>query len=272
MRLDWDDPADGPALRDFFRAFDPPPPAARTRLHYIIDEAGRVRRGSRRLGRAATAVGRARLVSFDLGDAVPDRAAPALVLHAGAVSRRGRGLLLPAPGKGGKSTLTLGLLLAGWTYHSDDLAVIRGPATRPRLGTFPRPIDLRPGALDLLGALGRDFRVTVDPGGDGGRSAVRVSRRRVARRPAAVRWVVFPHVRLRRPTVVRPIGRAEAAVRLARMACNLDRLGAGGFEALAGLLRGASCHLLEVGRLRDGLRALAEISGAADVASRASTR
>jgi hypothetical protein len=95
--------------------------------------------------------------------------------------------------------------------------------------------------------------------------SLRISRRKTGRRPVQVRWIVFPHVRLGRGTRIAPLEGGEAAVRLSRMGCNIHRLGEKGFEAVVALVRGARCHSLEVGRLRDGMRALSK--EAADLAS-----
>ena len=46
------------------------------------------------------------------------------VFHAGAVSMRGAGILLPGPKRCGKSVLTLGLLLNGCGFLAEDVAVL----------------------------------------------------------------------------------------------------------------------------------------------------
>lgn len=47
-----------------------------------------------------------------------------LVLHAGAIAKNGRGVLLVGPDGAGKSTLTLGLVNRGFRYLSDEYGII----------------------------------------------------------------------------------------------------------------------------------------------------
>ena len=47
-----------------------------------------------------------------------------VLVHAGAVTWRGSGIILPGPSRSGKSTLVIALLEMGATYYSDELAVL----------------------------------------------------------------------------------------------------------------------------------------------------
>ncbi len=72
-----------------------------------------------------------------------------LLVHAGAVrTPSGKGMLLPAEAGSGKSTLTLGLVRAGFGYLSDEAAVI-DPVTR-MLHPFPKAITLKSGSFGLF--------------------------------------------------------------------------------------------------------------------------
>ena len=72
-----------------------------------------------------------------------------VTLHAGAVAREGRLLLLAGASGAGKTTLTLGLLRAGWTYFTDDLAPI--DVTTAEIAPFPKPLGVKdPAAFDGL--------------------------------------------------------------------------------------------------------------------------
>lgn len=63
-----------------------------------------------------------------------------VIVHAGAVAHRGRGIVLPGPSFAGKTTLVAALLAAGASYLSDELAVIDAQGM---LHAFPRPLSLR---------------------------------------------------------------------------------------------------------------------------------
>ena len=246
-------------LEEFFRSFGPPPPRPDGVLRYEFKD-GALSRNGIGLGKFRKPIRGANRIVLDLGEQVPSLARRHLCLHAGVVALRGRALLLPAALKGGKSTLTLGLVRNGCTYYTDDVAILG--LSRGRLAAFPRPIDLREGVVDLFPRLGPGLRpFPLGGGASRGRVSVRVDRRRTGRSGAKVRWVVFPHVRLGRPTRMTPLRRGEALLRLCRQAFNLDRLGEGGFEALVSLVGGAECFALEVGRLPAGLRALCRLMG-----------
>ncbi|MCZ6689894.1 MAG: hypothetical protein O7H41_09850 [Planctomycetota bacterium] len=248
------DPRWGRPLRHYFATFPPAPARATGSILYEVDGA-KLSRDGVIIARCRDPIQAAGQIVMDLGEQVPARSSRHVCLHAGAVSRSGRALLLPAALKGGKSTLTLGLVRRGFSYYSDDLAIIR--LRDAKICAFPRPIELRPGAIDLFPRLGPGLEVL--PAGRARGTCIRVARTRTGRTPARVRWIVFPHVRLGTRTRLTPLPRAGALVRLSRLGFNLDRLGAEGFETLVSLVRGADCYALEVGRLPDGLRALSRV-------------
>jgi hypothetical protein len=69
-----------------------------------------------------------------------------VVLHAGAVSYNGIGIIFPADSYSGKSTLTAEFVKQGATYYSDEYAVISRDG---RLFPYIKPISLRePGGWD----------------------------------------------------------------------------------------------------------------------------
>ena len=77
-----------------------------------------------------------------------DRWAPERVLlHAGAVSRDGAALLLPADQEHGKSTLVGGLLDRGWAYLSDEAP---GLDDHLHVVPYPKPLSIDPGSWEVL--------------------------------------------------------------------------------------------------------------------------
>jgi hypothetical protein len=71
-----------------------------------------------------------------------ERAKGTVGLHAGVVAKDGFGLLLPGASKSGKTTLTLALVRAGWSYMSDDLAPLSGGEDLV-VAPFPKPLSIR---------------------------------------------------------------------------------------------------------------------------------
>lgn len=66
-----------------------------------------------------------------------------LFVHAGVVSWRGRGIVLPGRSHAGKSTLVKALVEGGAEYYSDEFAVLDEAG---RVHPYPLPISIRAGA------------------------------------------------------------------------------------------------------------------------------
>jgi hypothetical protein len=65
-----------------------------------------------------------------------------LFVHAGAVSRGGRALVIPGDSFSGKTTLVRALLKCGATYYSDEYAVLDSSGL---VHSYPRPLSIRRG-------------------------------------------------------------------------------------------------------------------------------
>ena len=68
------------------------------------------------------------------------RRSDAIAIHAAAVARAGRAIVLVGESGAGKTTLTLQLASAGWDYVTDDLVVVDA---RGRLMPFPKPLGIK---------------------------------------------------------------------------------------------------------------------------------
>lgn len=67
------------------------------------------------------------------------------LLHAGAVSKNGVGIIFPGASGSGKSSLTLALTLQDYSYLSDELAVIDPKVNLLR--AFPKPFSVKDATL-----------------------------------------------------------------------------------------------------------------------------
>jgi hypothetical protein len=97
-----------------------------------------------------------------------------ILLHAGAVERDGRVVVVAGFSGRGKSTLTAALVRAGFSYVTDEMVIIE-PQTgwvRP----YSKPLDLGRSSLELLGLSGQIDeqyvvdKIRVDPSAVGGNS------------------------------------------------------------------------------------------------------
>jgi hypothetical protein len=188
-----------------------------------------------------------------------ERTSDFLALHAGAVGKKGAAVLLPAPPDSGKTTLAAALTRAGFSYLSDEVALI-DPSTA-LVHPYARALWMEIPSIELMGsdvraaipedllALGRrQYQVTPEelrPGSVG--------------RPSRVRFVVAPSYRRGSRTALEPMSRAEALVLLADNSFNFGRFGARAMPVLERLVRGAACYRLAMGRLDRAVRLIADL-------------
>jgi hypothetical protein len=176
------------------------------------------------------------------------------------VGWRGAGILLPAPPDSGKTTLTAALTAAGFSYFSDEAALI-DPATR-RLIPFPRALWLEPGSVRAIDRfLSRRAASPIARNGTVHVSPRDLHRGRIAR-PAPVRHVVFPRYAPGAATALEPVSRARGLIDLGRNAFNLDAFGARGVDVLADVVRDADVHRIVVDDLGAAVGAISDLVGA----------
>lgn len=172
-------------------------------------------------------------------------------IHAAAVVRNGAALILPAGPGSGKSTLAAGLIHRGWSYLSDEFALI-DPQTLHAC-PFPKALCIKHGSFDRIRRLGLAFSSDQDYV-KGVKGRVRfVDPRQLGPQAvgvaAPVRWIVFPKsVGSAAPRLER-ISRARAAYELARVSFTLARFRGGSLDLLADLAAGAECLVLHAGEL-----------------------
>jgi HprK-related kinase A len=158
-----------------------------------------------------------------------------LLLHAGAVERDGRALVLTGASGSGKSTLAALLAARGWRFLGDELALL-DPASGT-LAPFPRPTSLKNASIGLLtdagGRWGPLLRGT--PKGDIRHLVPDGSALAAMDEPASPAAIVFPSFGF--AAAVRAVPPGEAFVRLTQASTNYTALGEAGFAALTRLVR-----------------------------------
>jgi HprK-related kinase A len=161
-----------------------------------------------------------------------------LLLHAGVAERGGRALLMTGESGSGKSTLAALLGERGWRFMGDEFALV--DLVDGRLHSFPRPVSLKNQAISVIEEqVGRERLGPKLEGTPKGTirhlspSADAVSRMHEPAQPALI---LFPRYGPER--AVRPVGAAEAFMRLTQASTNYVALGERGFEALTRLVSG----------------------------------
>ena len=181
-----------------------------------------------------------------------------LLLHAAAVERDGKALLLPAYPGGGKSTLAASLACRGWRLLSDEFAVVTGD--RGTVLPFARPPAIKNAAIDVLRAFAPEasFGPVIPNTRKGTIAHMRVPRASLARGDASatIGMIVFPEFQANAALSVTRVGGADAFMRLAVHAFNYEILGARGFHMVGELVRSYPCHLLRYGDLAEAHAAI----------------
>lgn len=160
-----------------------------------------------------------------------------LLLHAATVERDGRALMLTGESGAGKSTLAALLGERGWRLMGDEFALI--DLDRGKALPFPRAISLKNGAIAVMEseAPPARFGPRMEATPKGTIRHMRPGDHAIAHmdRPARPALIVFPRFGFAR--AVRPVGAAEAFVRLTQASTNYVALGERAFAALTGLVR-----------------------------------
>jgi hypothetical protein len=86
-------------------------------------------------------------------------------IHAAALARRGRAVILAGDGGAGKTTIALALAARGLELLSDEMAIL-DPATST-IHPYPRRVHVRPGTPELIDGLARVARRRRQPLGGG---------------------------------------------------------------------------------------------------------
>lgn len=160
-----------------------------------------------------------------------------LLLHAASVEKDGRAMILTGESGAGKSTLSALLGERGWRFMGDEFALL-DPASG-LLHPFPRPVSLKNEAITFMeGQVAADrFGLVMEGTPKGRLRHMRPPADALARmdEPAPPALILFP--RFGKARDVRPVGPAEAFMRLTQASTNYVAMGETGFGALTGLVQ-----------------------------------
>jgi HprK-related kinase A len=154
-----------------------------------------------------------------------------LLLHAAAVEREGRAVLMTGHSGAGKSTLAALLGERGWRFLGDEFALV--DLEDGRVHPFPRPVSLKNEALGLFEGVDPARLGPVLEGTPKGTIRhLRPNPEALARmdEPAMPALLLFPRFGRDLESAVRPVGAAEVFVRLTQASTNYVALGEPAFE------------------------------------------
>ncbi len=160
-----------------------------------------------------------------------------LLLHAASVEKDGRALIITGESGAGKSTLSAMLGERGWRFMGDEFALL-DPETG-LLNPFPRPISLKNEAIAAMEAevAAERFGLVMEDTPKGRIRHMRPRAEALARMSETARpaMILFPRFGFARD--IRPVGPAEAFMRLTQASTNYVAMGTRGFDALTGLVQ-----------------------------------
>lgn len=199
-----------------------------------------------------------RLMEWQLDIFLSETVENHLLLHAGVVAYQGRGIIFPASSGNGKSSLTMALLLQGYHYLSDELAVI-DPVTG-ELSAFPKPFSLKNLRLFPQVTYSKETWLGPEP------STLTESSSKTDEpiwyvhaddlRPHAtekgtvpIRYILFPKYEPASRPQLEPLSAGQAMRQLLDHCVNFTMLGRGGLSLLARLVTEAQCFRLTVNGL-----------------------
>lgn len=160
-----------------------------------------------------------------------------MLLHASAVARDGRALIMSGESGSGKSTLAALLGEGGWRLMGDEFTLIE-PEGGDALA-FPRAVSLKNEAIAEVAARVDAARLgplmTGTPKGDIRHLIPRADAIAAMHEPARPALLLFP--RFGGEAAIESMGEGEAFVRLTEASTNYVALGEAGFAALTRLVR-----------------------------------
>ena len=181
-------------------------------------------------------------------------------IHAGAVERDGKALLLPAPAGSGKTLLVLGLVKKGFKFLSDDVALVH--LDRAFLQPLPMSPVVKGYAFSLLRALDLSVGADIYRNPLNGEKLYYFNLTEISPNPVGVpspvRFVFFPHHDPAVKSSLRPISRAEAAARIIKNSLNFDVSANCFIDLVTRLVSKAECFDLWFKQIDEGPRIIEE--------------
>jgi HprK-related kinase A len=201
------------------------------------------------------------LLEWGMNYALASRLCCYLLLHSGAVERRGRAVLLPAMPGSGKSTLTAALALRGFRLLSDEFGVVR--LKDSQLLPMLRPIALKNESIDVIARFAPQAvigpRYPKTHKGTVAHLAPQPDHVDARNQPAAPALIIFPRHDPSVALELEPVPQARAFARLAVNSFNYEILGPDGFDALGRVVQACTCYQIRYRDLERAVDAIGEL-------------
>lgn len=175
-----------------------------------------------------------------------------LAAHAGGVACGDAAVVMPAHMESGKTTLTAGLVRAGFAYFTDEAVAFDWETLA--IVPYAKPLSIDEGSWPLFAALEPDLAFAGDR-----YAANQWQVPADAIRPGAyaqsgrARYLVFPRYEASARTELVAMTRGEALVELAKNTFRFREHGRRALTTLAGVVESSECYRMPVGDLGDAV-------------------
>ena len=188
-----------------------------------------------------------------------------LILHAAAVAKNGRAVILPAPPGSGKSTLCAALVNRGWRLLSDELTILR--LDTGSIQALARPVNLKNASIDIIRRYAPEAYLTP-PVHDTTKGTVALMAPSAASvhavdELALPAWMVLPRYEAGAATQLTPMPPGEAFLQIADNAMNYHILGATGFRAVGALVDRCAHYSFTYSQLDEAIATFDALAAAA---------
>jgi len=184
------------------------------------------------------------MLEWGLNWCVANHAHQYLVVHAAAVAKDDRAMIMPAPPGSGKSTLCAGLVARGWRLLSDELTLIS--VEDGLIAPLPRPVSLKNQSIAVMRRFAPHLSMT-DECHDTAKGTVAhmglpydsIAHGDTPARPA---WIVFPRYQPGADSLLVPRKKGETLLQVAENGFNYSILGRRAFDLLTATVDGCGCY------------------------------
>ncbi len=178
-------------------------------------------------------------------------------LHAAAVHKNGKGIILPGISGRGKSTFTALLCSNGFGYLTDELIFL---SESGEMTPFTRPINLKtkaPIITDEFYAQNKDEIILAETGGS--MIPHRLLNKHFTSTHATVSYIIFPEYRERATFEFTELSSAKSCFSLLQCHVNARNLPSLGMETFSGIVRNCKSYSLVYSDFDDAKKALAAL-------------